>query len=114
LPKTITLRGNNLSLSDALAQIERQTGMRVRDRRGAKDDPTFNLELSNVTFWQAVDQIAAQANARLSLFEADGQLALLKGPPSRAPVCYSGLFRLSLRRLVAVRDLDTAKNTLTA
>jgi hypothetical protein len=113
-PSRVTLRGTTITLSEALARIEKQTGMHVFDRRGANNNPVLNLELSNVTFWQALDQVAARANVRLSFFEADGQLALVKGPPSKAPVCYSGLFRLSLRRLVAVRDLDTDKNTYTA
>jgi hypothetical protein len=113
-PSRATLQDKGIALTEALAQIEKQTGMRVFDRRGANNNPTLNLDLANVMFWQALDRIAAQANARLSFFEPDGQLALVKGPPSKAPVCYSGLFRVSLRRFVSVRDLDTDKHNLSA
>jgi hypothetical protein len=41
------------------------------------------------------------------LYEPDGRLALVDGPAPEVPVCYHGLFRTRLVRLVADRDWET-------
>ncbi len=105
-PKLVTLQGKEMPLSKALAELSRQTGNPLEDRRQAKADPKLNLDLKDVTFWKAVDTLVQEADARLSLYEPDGKIALRDGPSLVLPVSYSGVFRLALKRIDAVRILD--------
>jgi hypothetical protein len=94
-------------LSKALAELERQTGVRVEDARGEADrDVTLNLK--QVTFWQAADDIAKAAGARLYLYPRNGRITLVPqgSDYQMAPVHYDGLFRTSLKRVLAARDLE--------
>src|SRR5207302_1108782 len=65
------------------------------------------LDLKNATFWQALDAIAKAADARISLYERDGKIALLEGPYQVAPVSYSGLFRVGIKELHVHHFLDS-------
>lgn len=104
--KHVTLQGA-MPLSKALQAVQQQTGIEVR--RGTDDDPQTrdNLKLDKMPFWQALDEIARSADVRLSLYQRDGKLAMVAGPYREVPVCYSGPFRISLKRLVAIRDFET-------
>jgi hypothetical protein len=106
-PRLFSLQGNDVPLGKALSELERQTGNKVEDRRQSREEAKLKLELKNVTFWQALDAIAKQIDARVSLYEKDGQVALLDGPRVAMPVSYSGLFRTSVKRIDLIRILET-------
>jgi hypothetical protein len=108
MPRLLTLELKDLTLTKALAQLATRTGITVEDRREANDDPPLKLRLNNATFWQALDAIAQEADVRLGLYERDGKIALRRRPESyqNAPVSYDGLFRTSVKRISAVRNLD--------
>lgn len=105
--KTFTLRDPDVSLSRALKELAKQTGNPVEDRRKPKDDPKLGLDLKDATFWQALDAIAREADARVSVYEQDHKIALLDGPFQALPVSYNGLFRVLVKRVDAVRFLET-------
>ena len=108
LPKRFTPSAKQMPLSKVLAELSRQTGIRVLDRRGNGDDPTINVDLNQASFWQCVDAVAKAANAKVSLHEENGEVTLVKGLwPKSLRVCYSGLFRIAITRLVAERNLET-------
>lgn len=107
IPRTCTLKGEEIPLSRALKELSRQTGNTVEDRRRTRDDPRLNLNLDKVTFWQALDLIAREADARVSPFERDRSVSLVDGPHVAQDVSYSGLFRTTIKRLDAVRQFDT-------
>src|SRR5262245_7537323 len=96
-PKTVTLSLERLPLSKALAELRKQTDMSLEDRRDAGDDPELSLRLKSASFWQAADAIARAANARLSLYERDGKLALVRGPWREERISYSGMFRIVMK-----------------
>jgi hypothetical protein len=106
-PARFTLRGKAVSLSSALRQLKRQTGIDVLDKRRVKNDPSLDLDLSGVTFWQAADAIAREAGAVLSLYQGEGQIALVDGPPRPLRVSYSGLFRTVAKRVSLTHDFDS-------
>jgi hypothetical protein len=112
----VTLQGQMVSVPTALADLGKQTGIVVEDRRKTKSAGAFKLDLKDVTFWQALDGIARAANARLSLYERDGVVALVDGPGIDVPgrLSYDGVFRVALRRMTAVHDLETGSRSLTA
>jgi hypothetical protein len=110
-PRTVTLKGNSLPLGRALAELTRQTGIAVHDRRGVKREPNVKLALDRATFWQAVDALAHQAGAGLSLYQPDGVLALVEPPARLLPVSHDGLFRTAVKGLTLRRDLETGAHS---
>jgi hypothetical protein len=106
-PRLFTLQANDISLAKTLAEIEAQTGNKVQDRRQSKDESKLRLDLRRVTFWQALDAVAKQIDARVSLYERDGMVALVDGPHVAMPVSYSGLFRTSVKRIDLIRILES-------
>lgn len=106
-PRTVTLQKAKVTVSEALALLREQTGIEVKDSRDPKENAELSLDLSRVTFWQALDAIARAANARVYLYADSGRVALVKGPWHEVPVSYSGPFRVSLTRLVAERNFET-------
>jgi hypothetical protein len=113
-PRRVTLRGQGMPLSQALAELAKQTGITVRDRRSLKNDPKLTLNLEGTTFWQAVDAIAAKVGAGVSPYQGDGSIALVDAGPSRVPASESGVFRVSGRRLKLERDLETGVHSFRA
>jgi hypothetical protein len=114
-PKRVTLQGEKIPLSTALDTLGRQTGEPVADRRDEPDAP-LSLDLKDATFWQALDAIADAAGARIDLHARDGRLALVKrlATEKKPPVSYDGLFRTTVRRVVAAHDFETGRDSYTA
>jgi hypothetical protein len=109
-PRSCTLQDSAMPLSKALAELARQTGNTVADRRkDTGDDPKLRLSLVKATFWQALDAIAKEADVRLSFFDRQGQIALIDGPYQAVPTSYSGIFRTAVKRITVVRDLENAE-----
>lgn len=107
-PKTITLQETNIPLSKALRELANQTGNPVEDRRREKEDIKLSkLDLKNATFWQALDAIAKVADARISLYERDGKIALVDGPHQMMSVSHNGLFRVAIKELHLHHFLDS-------
>jgi hypothetical protein len=113
LPRPVTLQGEGILLSDALAQLSRQTGNPVSDRRQVKTDLKLKLALDNSTFWQAVDAIAKAAGCGISTYQADGQVALVDAPMPNLLTQYQGIFRIQVKRLGVVRNEETGTHVCT-
>lgn len=112
VPRTITLQQASISVSKALKELVSQTGNQVEDRRREKDETkVLKLDLKDATFWQALDAIAKAADARVSLYERDGKLALVDGPHQLLPVSYSGLFRVVVKEIHLHQYLDADTHT---
>src|SRR5439155_12723320 len=90
-PRPFTMQGKDIELKTALAELIKQTGNTVMDGRSEKGDTKIKLDLKKVTFWQALDAIAKEADARVT-FERGGKVALGDGPHLALPVSYSGLY----------------------
>ena len=106
VPKLFTVQGKDLEMAKVLADLAKQTGNAVEDRRSQKEGTKLKLDLKNMTFWQALDAIAKEADAKVSLMERDGKLAVVDGPYMAMPVCYSGLFRITVKRIDITHILD--------
>jgi hypothetical protein len=115
-PKPVTLTAEKIHLREALKRLAEQTGIEIEDRRRAEGagDPVLKLDVKNATFWQVLDAIAKEADARVGLYVRSGAIALVDGPHVRLPVSYDGLFRVSLRRISAVHELETDQRFCTA
>ncbi len=115
--RLVTLSETGLPLSKALAEIEKQMGMRkgsVTDRRG-EGDPRLKVSLQNVPFWKAIDAIANEVGASVYLAPRDGKISLVKRVPgTQVPISYSGPFRLAIKRVTVFQDLESNTHHATA
>ena len=107
-PRLVTIE-DELTPTKALAELAKQTGTTVEDRRENAEDTRMKLKLKGVTFWEAVETIAREADARVSVYERDGTIALQQRPEGyqTPPTHYNGLFRTQVRRVEARRDLES-------
>lgn len=105
--KTITLQADRIPVSQALAELAKQTGIRVEDVRGVPDE-TIHLDWKQATFWQALDALAAAAKARINLYPTSGRIVLAKRGADYClpPISYDGRFRLCVKKVTASRDLE--------
>lgn len=117
-PAFVTLSGE-MTLSEAMAAIEKQTGNKVVDKREEMmqetPDPKVKLALEKVPFWQALDTVLDAANLQLYNYDVEtGALAYVaRGDgslPRSAHGSYGGLFRLEPTKLEATSDLRNPMN----
>jgi hypothetical protein len=113
-PKSVTLKLQKANVAQALGELTRQTGIVVADR--LPDGEPISLELSTTTFWPALDAIARAAHGRVELYGRDSKLALVRQPAGFVvpPISYSGLFRTTVKRITAARDLESGTSTCMA
>ena len=117
----VTIQGTGIRLSDALKQLQSKTGNVISDLReaygGDASNPTMELDLNDVTFFEALDEISEKAGVSLTSFTGDGSIGIMPygameygaSPKSRPPVRYSGPFRISLNRIGSVRDFSATE-----
>ncbi len=109
-PKFVTLSGEML-LSEALAEIQKQTGNRVVDSREEdKGDPKITLQLDKAPFWEALDTILDAAQLTLYNYESEeGALSYIARDENALARLgrgtYSGIFRLEPTRIEIDADL---------
>jgi hypothetical protein len=105
--KTVTLQADKISVSKALAELAKQTGIRIEDARGVPDE-TIHLNWKQTPFWQALDALAAAAKARVNIYPTSGRIVLGKRGTDYClpPICYDGRFRLCVKKVTTSRDLE--------
>lgn len=118
-PTRVTLSGS-MKLSEALAAIEKQTGNAVFDYRGdfgqEGTNPTIELDLKDVSFWEALDKVFDEATMTLYHYSGrENALAMVaRAAESELPrfgrAAYAGRFRLEGTSIVASRDLRNPSN----
>ncbi len=117
----VTLQGKGIRLSEALQQLQKQTGNAITDLReqlGAEvTNPALDLDLRDKPFLEALDQVARQAEVAISFYTGDGSIGITGGgssddsptPRTRAPqpmIQYSGPFRIELKQIGLMRDFQ--------
>ncbi len=104
---TVTLKGT-MSLSDALAKIQEQTGNRFAGHE--RYETVVKVEFDKTPFWEAVDHVLDQAKLTINPYGGAGLLALQARPAERSPrsemASYAGIFRIQPLWIDAVRDLQ--------
>jgi hypothetical protein len=106
-PRLVSFQKSEIPLSKALAQIKEQTGISVIDRRLSRNDPKLVLAIARTPFWQALQAVAKAADARISPYQADGNLALTEGPYRPFPAVFHGPFQIAVKGLVLSQNLET-------
>ena len=117
-PSLVTLQGE-MSLADALASLQKQSGNKLHDIRRKFGDQTravtVKLDCEKTTFWQALDQVLDQAGMTVYSYGGEeGTVAIVnrsEGEVDRANrAAYSGMFRFEGMRLEATRDIRNPMN----
>ena len=115
----VTLEGS-LRLSEALRELQRQSGNLITDRRDDGNNPTLDLALIDQPFLKALDDVCGRVGITPSFYSADGTIALNPGimaspnpaaEPSRALVRYPGPFRVELVQYGAVDNFRDGVQT---
>ena len=120
-PSRVRLVGE-MSLSEALAAIEEQTGNVVVDYRSnfnqQPSDNPVEVDIRDVSFWPALDQLLDQTGLTVSPFVGESYKLAVIGRGQTAldrhgRADYEGLFRIEPTGMEANRDLrDPGQNVL--
>ena len=108
---TVTLQANNMPVAEAFAEIEKQTGnkLKLRDEQPAGAGPTIPVDFKDEPFWSAVDQVLDQANLSIYNYAGEDALSLVPreedGAPRHGNADYVGPFRVEVLEIQAQRNL---------
>src|SRR5262249_24119591 len=76
----VTIQGKGIRLSEALQQLQKQTGNVITDLReqlGAEaTNPSLDLDLRDKPFFEALDEVARQAEVGTNFFTGDGSIGI--------------------------------------
>lgn len=112
-PTLVTLKAENLSLDEAIKELEKQTGNRIVDHREAFGEASGEVKLKadfdKTPYWRAFDVLLDQGNLTLYGFAGQRGAYIVNRPANVAPRAakahYAGPFRFEPLRFEAVRDL---------
>jgi len=106
----VTISGKAIRLSEAIQQLQKQSGNAITDRReelGAEvTNPALDLDLRDKPFFEALDQITRLAGVSTTFSTGDGTIGIVGGEAPEAPgakpraagalplVQYNGPFRI--------------------
>ena len=114
----VTLQGE-MTIAEAAAKLEAQTGNKIvlrlpRSGPGEEGGPKLTLDLENVPFWQALDEILDQAGLGIYPYGEEKAIYVVPRPgegASRASRAdSSGPFRFEPVSIQAIRDLRNPGN----
>jgi hypothetical protein len=123
----VTIKGKGIRLSEALQQIQKQSGNAITDKReelGSEiTNPAVDLDIADKSFFEALDEIAKLAGVATTYTTGDGTIGIMAGAsmdaapgapamkPPKPMVLYTGPFRVELRNLNIQRDFTTGVAT---
>jgi hypothetical protein len=101
---------SEITLEQALADLKKQTGNTVADRRSHPTNPKLKLAKFG-EFWKTLDAIGAETGIGFSAYQPDGGVALVDKPFRELKTHYSGPFRFAVKRISVSRDDETQAHT---
>ena len=124
----VTIQGQAIRLTEALKQLQSQTGNRISDLREANGadvtNPAMDLDIVDKPFFEALDLIAKKAEITLNFYTGDGTIGIMAGAGAELPdqigedapvaserIRYSGPFRILFKQLSLGKDFLTGQNT---
>jgi hypothetical protein len=122
----VTIVGEGIRLSEALKQLQSQTGNPLSDLREEPSNPALDLRIEDKPFFEALDEIAEKAGLEIQFYTGDGSIGIMsrEGMEMEAPAGeraaeedasaalkpqYPGPFRVVFRRFDLQRDLSTGR-----
>lgn len=107
--RQVSLTCQGEPLAQVLQRLQKASGIPLRDNRSNRTPAPITLHLKEVSFWQALEEIAKQVPARLSPYAGEGTVALLDAAGPTPPVSLHGPFRSSLRQVSVTNNLETGQ-----
>jgi hypothetical protein len=115
----VTIQVQGMRLSDAVKKLQALSGNAITDERDEPTNPTFDLDLKDRPFLEALDEVAKKAGVGLDFFSGDGSIGIKDGPgmqqqqtPNTTPATpnpyrsFTGPFLVTLKGLRASRDFE--------
>lgn len=107
----VTIQGQGIRLSEALRQLQSQSGNGLTDLReqmGADvTNPALDLDIQDKPFLEALDILTKKAELSTTYFTGDGTIGLMaEAPPAQPLLAYAGPFRVSFKQFTTVRNLQ--------
>jgi hypothetical protein len=103
-PKRVTLRLTDRPVSEALAEVARQTGYQID--ADAVPPGAFSFDLKDVTVWEALDRVGRDAGLVLQPGRSLPRLHLEKRSGYAAHVCRDGAFRFTADSIQLYKELE--------
>jgi hypothetical protein len=116
----VTLAGKGIRLSEAIQQLQKQSGNAISDMREQQGadvtNPSLDLDIHDTPFLEALDRVAKEAQVGTTFFTGDGSIGVEgsamddnepskpRNPDTKPLVQYSGPFRIELKNLGIARD----------
>jgi hypothetical protein len=126
----ITIRGQGIRLSEAVKQLQQQSGNVITDLREQQGqdatNPGLDLEIDHKPFFEALDIVCKAASVTPNFYTGDGSIGLLDGAPDlpnqiggggrklAQPVVYTGPFRVQFRQVASNLELQDGTSTSNA
>jgi hypothetical protein len=123
----VTIKAKGIRLSEALQQLQKQSGNAITDMReqlGAEvTNPAIDLDIQGKTFFEALDMILRQGEVTSTYATGDGSIGIMAGGAMDAPagspapkkvepmLQYIGPFRIELKQVNLNRDFSTSATT---
>jgi hypothetical protein len=115
----VTIQGKGIRLTEAIRQLQGQSGNSITDLReqlGSEvTNPSLDLDIVDKPFFEALDIVAQKAEVVPNFFTGDGSIGLMAGTmmagteggtPQNRYVLYSGPFRIVFKQIFATRDFQ--------
>jgi hypothetical protein len=108
----VTLEGKGIRLSEALQQIQKQSGNPITDMReqlGADvTNPAIDLQIRDKPFFEALAEVAQRAEVGLEFYTGDGSIGIKPAmdASNAPPVQYAGPFRIELKQMALAHDFE--------
>jgi hypothetical protein len=108
LPKRVSLKADKQSAASLLPELAKQTGFKFGPTPSS-DDRTLTLDLKDVPFWEAVEQIGRQPGMISTTYGSRERTLHLKPIKNKSPyLAVRGPFRLEATWIHEDRDVDLA------
>jgi hypothetical protein len=98
----VKFSANELTLEQALKELQKETGNIVLDRRTNTSNPKVKLPAKPDAFWPTLDAICKEAKSGYNVYQG----ALVDAPYRQRKTHYSGPFRFTFKQIDATRYED--------
>ncbi len=125
----ITIKGKGIRLTEAMKQMQIQSGNRITDLREANGaevtNPALDLDIVDKPFFEALDMLGKKAEISYNYYTGDGTIGIMAGAadlpdqigldtPPGPMIVYSGPFRIQFKQYVAAKDITSGTTSANA
>lgn len=109
-PKPVTLQARGMKLSEALASIAKQAGIRI-DSSSVDGEAEVSPDLKDAPLFRALDELCRGRDDRSYEYREEGLVKLVKERHVPHPAAYAGPFRIRILTMRTQRSTDFKSKT---